>query len=93
MIDINNYFTLDRYLSDYKKLSENRYIKFTNYISIYRAKVIKIDDRRHKVIVKVNTNYRKPYQFTVYFLDNIEVRSDKRDYIGTREELQYWKNN
>lgn len=61
--------------------------KVTSYVSIINTKLIINKNKSAKAIVKVNTNYRKPYQYTLYFdCDKQEIKGN-----STREEMLYYK--
>lgn len=61
--------------------------RFSNYISLQYIKVEYLPNGFSKAIVKVNTNYQSPYQYTLYF-DNEgnEVKSDNNNTIAERKE-------
>ena len=61
--------------------------KITSYVSIMNIKLFINKNKSAKATVKVNTNYRKPYQYTLYY------DCDKKEIIGssTREEMLFYK--
>lgn len=60
--------------------------RFSDYVSLQFIKIVYNDNGFSKATVKVRTNYRTPYQYTLYF-DNMgdEIHADT-----TMEERKLW---
>ena len=80
-----NLITLKREKTDYGY----RITQGTNFISIYKIKLIIFKNGCAKSVTKVEKNYRSIYQFTTYF-DKLgkEIIDDDNN---TRTELKYFK--
>ena len=63
-----------------------RVLRFSNYISLQYIKVEFLPNGFSKATVKVDTNYRAKYQYTIYF-DNLgnEIKSDNNSTIAERK--------
>ena len=65
-----------------------RIVRFSNYISLQYIKVVFNDNGFSKATVKVDTNYRSKYQYTIYFDNNGDViRSEDNN---THSERNKW---
>jgi hypothetical protein len=65
------------------KATKNGYAikKFSDFVSVQKIKVVYNENGFAKATVKVDTNYRSPYQYTLYFdKDGNEIKaSDNSD--------------
>jgi hypothetical protein len=63
---------------------------FNNYITLFYVKLETFEDGSAKATVRVEQNYRKPYQYTLYFAPESgkEITTATN---STRAELSIWK--
>ena len=61
--------------------------RFSNYISLQNVKIVYNENGFSKATIKVNTNYKAPYQYTIYF-DNEgnEIKAEN----NTTKERKIW---
>lgn len=61
----------------------------TTYVTVKKIRLELNEDGSAKAVVKVNTNYQAPYQYTLYFdKQGREIISTPE---STREELEYYR--
>ena len=66
-----------------------RVVRFSNYISMQYIKIVYSENGFSKATVKVDTNYRSKYQYTLYF-DNAGNEIKVGDTNSTRLERAKW---
>ena len=75
----------------YVKKTNYGYIfhRFNTYITVFYGKLYINNDGTAKAVVRVERNYCKPYQFTVYFDQyGLEIKHESNN---TRKELSIYK--
>lgn len=64
-----------------------RVVRFSNYISLQYIKVECLPNGFSKATVKVDTNYRAKYQYTVYFDNNGNEIQDESNKTATERKV------
>lgn len=65
--------------------------RFSHYISIQKIRFEILSDGFSKATVKVDTNYKSNYQFTLYFDKGLELVEDNNDPLNVTKCRKVWQ--